>query len=61
VSLLEQSIDNDDESADQTIIKQPRDMKTTYSKNNTTNNKKNRTRMALHTAIDVEMTTGKNI
>lgn len=58
MSLLEQSIDNDDESADQTVTKQPRQsVKMIYGKNN--NSKSNKTRMALHTAIDVEMATGK--
>ncbi|XP_031553349.1 E3 ubiquitin-protein ligase TRIM37-like isoform X1 [Actinia tenebrosa] len=56
VSLLEQSIDNDDESADHTLVKQSRDFQTAFSKTSSTSNKKKRTR--IHTAIDVEMTTG---
>lgn len=53
VSLLEQSIDNDDDSADQSVTKETRQsVKMMYNK------KSKKTKTALHTAIDVEMAIG---
>lgn len=58
MSLLEQSIDNDDDTADQSVTKESRQtVKMIYGKSNT-DKKSKKTRMSLHTALDVEMATG---